>query len=177
MNTHLTRLLLATVAAVLVFAAPAGAKTYAVAGKQIAVNENQGKYKMKGGLVGKWQMTSFKEIATSPLYRGKGTEEFKGCIDRRRDGSCAGDPSGTLSFRFLYWALFGPGDSLVWGSCWHPITGGSGDFAGARGVLTFVDTPTGKGVKTAYVGNVTIGDARSSARRAVAAAGSGCGGS
>jgi hypothetical protein len=178
MKTNLTRVLLASVAAALVIAAPASAKTYAVAGKQIAVNENAGKYRMTGGLIGKWKTTSFKQLATSPIYKAKGTEKFNGCLDRRRDGHCAGDPRGTLSFRFLYWALFGPGDSLVWGSCWHPITGGTGGFAGARGVLTFVDTPTAKGVKTAYVGNVTVGESRhgrSAARRATASGSHACG--
>ena len=146
MNTNLTRVLLAAAAALLIFAAPAGAKTYAVSGKQIAVNENAGKYRMTGGLIGKWKTTSFKTIATSPIYKGKGTEKFNGCLDRRRDGHCAGDPRGTIRFSFLYWAKFGPGDSLVWGSCWHPVRGGTGGFAGATGVLTFVDTPVGKGV-------------------------------
>jgi hypothetical protein len=179
MNANLTRLLLAAAVAALVVAAPASAKTYRVSGKQIAVNENAGKYRMTGGLVGKWKMTSFKTIATAPIYRAKGTEKFDGCLDRRRDGHCAGDPRGTIRFDFLYWGLFGPGDSLVWGSCWHPVTGGTGDFGGARGVLTFVDTPTAKGVKTAYIGNLTLGASRHSRRAArsgaSASAGHACG--
>jgi hypothetical protein len=70
---------------------------------------------MRGGLLGRWTGTSFKVLAKSPLYRAKGTERFRGCIDRRRDRSCAGDPSGTLSFTFRYWALFRSSDpaSLV----------------------------------------------------------------
>lgn len=44
MKANLTRLLLAAIAAALVIAAPASAKTYAVSGKQIAVDENAGKY-------------------------------------------------------------------------------------------------------------------------------------
>ena len=55
-------------------------------------------------------------------------------------------PAGTLSFRFLYWGKFGPETRSIWGSCWHPVTGGTGDFAGAEGVLTMVDTPNAKGV-------------------------------
>jgi len=171
--------LIAIAASALVLAAPAAAKTYAVSGKQIAVNEAKGKYRMEGGLDGKWAVTSFKQLATSPLYRGKGTEKFKGCLDRERNGCGAGDPSGTLSFKFLYWGLFGPGDSLVWGSCWHPITGGTGDFAGARGVLVMADTPVGAKVSTAYTGNVTLGSARAAGSRAARAGGppAGCGGS
>ena len=110
-------------AAALVLAAPAGAATYQVAGKQKAVDADAGTYKMSGGLRGKWATTSFEEVATAPYYEGKGTEVFKGCIDRRRDRSCKGDPSGTLSFTFRYWALFGSEDpeSFIWGACWHPV--------------------------------------------------------
>jgi len=140
-------------------AGPAAAATYPVSGEQTVVSEADGTYKMTGGLVGSWKTTSFKEIATSPLFRAKGTERFKGCLDVGRDGSCAGDPSGGINFRFLYWGKFGPGDSLIWGSCWHPVIGGTGDFAGADGVLTMVDTPSGSGVSTSYTGNITIGGA------------------
>jgi hypothetical protein len=140
--------------------APASAKTYAVKGTQTVVNEDAGKFKMRGGLVGKWRITSFEEapIADSPYFHATGTELFKGCLNRGRDRSCKGDPTGKLSFTFEYWALFASPDpeSLVWGSCWHPITKGTGDFTGARGVLTMVDTPTPKGVTTKYIGNVTL---------------------
>ena len=151
-------MLLAAVAAALVLAAPAGAKTYQVKGAQKVVDEQAGTYKMTGDLLGAWAMTSFEEVATSPYYEGKGTEAFKGCIDRRRDRSCAGDPSGTLSFEFRFWGLFGSDDpsSLIWGACWHPIVSGTGAFAGAQGVLTFVDSPTPRGIKTAYIGSITL---------------------
>jgi hypothetical protein len=107
--------LLAVCAAATAVAAPAGAATYPVSGKQIVVNQKKGIFKMRGGLLGRWTGTSFKVLAKSPLYRAKGTERFRGCIDRRRDRSCAGDPSGTLSFTFRYWALFRSSDpaSLV----------------------------------------------------------------
>jgi hypothetical protein len=150
-------LAIACLTALLVAASGAAAATYPVSGEQTVVSEHNGTYRMKGGLIGSWKTTSFKEIAKSPIYRAKGTEHFQGCLDSDRNGSCAGDPSGTLDFRFLYWGKFGPGDSLVWGSCWHPVTGGTGDFAGAEGVLTMVDTPTASGVSTSYTGNITIG--------------------
>lgn len=147
------------VLASLAFAAVAGAATYPVSGKQIVTNEEKGEYRMIGGLVGKWETTSFKELPSGKYFRAKGTEKFKGCIDVKGDHKCAGDPTGTLSFRFLYWGMFGPGDALVWGSCWHPVIAGTGDFAGAQGVLTMVDTPTAAGVETRYTGNITIGAA------------------
>jgi hypothetical protein len=120
------------------------------------VNEADGIYKMRGGLVGKWTFTSFEEapIADSPYFHAQGTEVFKGCLDRRRDRSCKGDPSGSLSFTFEYWALFDSPDpeSIVWGACWHPVVSGTGDFTGARGVIVFADTP----VKSRYIGNITL---------------------
>jgi hypothetical protein len=161
-------MLVTTVAAALVLAAPAGAATYQVHGKQKVVDEAAGLFKVTGGLVGSWATTSFEEVATSPYYEGKGTEEFSGCLDRRRDRSCKGDPTGTLTFEFRYWALFGSADpaSLVWGSCWHPIVGGTGDFAGAAGVVTFVDSPTPDGVKTSYIGTITTKGGQASRRPA-----------
>jgi hypothetical protein len=160
--------------AALALAAPAGAKTttYPVSGKQTVVDEQAGTYKMSGGLVGDWAITSFTEIAKTPLYKAKGTEHFSGCLDRGRDGSCANDPSGTLDFTFRYWAQFN-GAALIWGACWHPVTGGTGAFKGAQGVLTMTDTPVGDGnVRTDYIGSITLrnGSSRTSRSHARAAA-------
>jgi hypothetical protein len=142
-------------------AGSASAKTtYTLSGKQVVVNEDDGISKMRGSLIGLWTTTSFQvaPIPQSPYFHGTGTEEFRGCLNRGRDRSCKGDPRGTLSFTFEYWALFRSEDpsSLVWGGCWHPVVGGTGDFAGANGVLMFVDTPRKDGVKTAYIGNLTL---------------------
>jgi hypothetical protein len=139
-------------------AAPAGAKTYAVKGTQKVVDEDAGLYKLRGSLVGKWSITNFEELGTEPYFHARGTELFKGCLDRRRDRSCKGDPKGTLSFTFEYWAHFASPDpaSLVWGACWHPIVQGTRDFEGAQGVLVMADTPTKDGVVTKYIGNVTL---------------------
>jgi hypothetical protein len=167
-------ILLAAVAA-LVLAASANATTatYQVSGKQTVVDEAAGTYKMQGGLIGDWAITSFTEIAKVPIFRAKGTELFVGCLDVRRDGSCKGDPAGKLRFSFRYWAQFDAQGGLVWGSCVHPITGGTGAFAGATGVLAMVDTPTAQGVSTSYIGNVTLNGSkgRTHARARAAAAG------
>ena len=164
-------LLAAAAAALGVLASSAGAATYQVAGTQRVINSDAGTYKMTGGLRGAWQTTSFEQVSLSPYYEGKGTESFKGCIDRRRDRSCKGDPSGTLSFTFLYWAIYGSADpaSLVWGACWHPVVSGTGAFAGAQGVVTMVDSPTTAGVTTRYVGSLTL-KGGSSSRKAQARA-------
>ena len=166
-------LLLAIAAALALAASASAATTYQVSGKQIVVDEAAGTYTMQGGLIGDWAITSFTEIAKAPLYKGKGTELFAGCLDVKHDGSCKGDPSGKLRFTFRYWASFDAQGGLIWGSCWHPITGGTGAFAGATGVLTMVDTPTAQGVSTSYIGNVTLGGAKSRthARARAAAAG------
>ncbi len=142
----------------LALAAPASGKTHRLSGTQKVVDEDAGTYKMRGSLVGSWAATSFEEVADPTYFHGRGTELFKGCLDRRRDRSCKGDPKGSLSFTFDYWALFASPDpeSLVWGACWHPIVEGTGDFAGAQGVVMMVDTPTDKSVKTKYIGNVTL---------------------
>jgi hypothetical protein len=99
--------------------------------------------------------TSSKDVATDPYYETTGTEEFRGCLDRRRDGKCgAKDPSGTLS----------------WGACWHPVTGGTGDFTGAQGVLTFVDSQVGDSVRTKYLGTITTSGDNTARRTATATA-------
>jgi len=129
---------------------------------------------MRGGLRGKWTINELNEVSsTSPYYEAQGTELFKGCIDRRRDRSCKGDPSGTLSFTIRYWALFGSADpeSLVWGACWHPVVAGTGDFRDAQGVMMMVDSPTRSGVKTGYIGTLTLAGARASSSRVVKASG------
>jgi hypothetical protein len=163
----LTAVAVAAVAATAV-AVPALATTYKVSGQQIVDNPAGSQAHVTGGLVGSWRLTSFKQTAKKPLIRAHGTERFVGCIDVALDGNCTGDPTGTLKLKFLYWAKPGssPG-SVVWGSCWHPITKGTGDFAGATGVLTMVDTPMPDGtVQTDYIGNVTIAGAGRAAAQA-----------
>jgi hypothetical protein len=162
----------------LAVAAPASAKTYAVKGTQTVVNEDKGIFKMHGSLIGRFANTSFEVLGTDPYFHARGTERFTGCLDRKRDRSCKHDPKGTLSFTFEYWALFASDDpeSIVWGSCWHPIVEGTGDFAGAQGVLMMVDTPTRDGVVTKYIGNVTLhGHGPKQRARTASAARSRCG--
>jgi len=163
----------------LAIAAPASAKTHKLSGTQKVIDEEAGTYKMRGSLLGSWVTTSF-EVVTDPdptYFHGTGTELFEGCLDRARDRSCKRDPSGSLSFTFDFWALFASEDpdSLVWGACWHPIVEGTGDFAGAKGVVMMVDTPTGEGVKTKYIGNLTLkGKAARGAHSARVSRGSSC---
>ena len=148
--------LLAAAVAVLAIASPAGAATIEVAGRQKAVDESTAR--LTGDLRGVWTTTSAELVAFAPYVEVKGTEVFEGCIDRRRDRSCAGDPSGTLNIEFGFLGLYESPDpaSLVWGTCWHPVVSGTGAFAGARGVLAFVDSPTSNGSSTRYIGSLTL---------------------
>jgi hypothetical protein len=170
---------LAAVAAAFAVASPAAAAPIPLSGTQTVVDENAGTFKMHGSLVGDWAIKTFHQLAVKPVFHARGTELFSGCLDRGRDGSCAGDPAGTLKFTIDYKALFDPPGSqnLVWGGCLHPVTGGTGAFAGARGVIVMADTPTANGVSTSYIGNLTLGNGsgRSHARASAASVARGCG--
>lgn len=122
-------------------------------------------YRMDGygggrpALIGNWRTTSFvlNVLTPSGVVTGSGTEEFEGCLDANGDASCgATEPTGTLSFSFISSAKY---DLATFaeehGRCHHPITGGTGDFAGATGVLRFTDDPV---VGCAYYsGHLTLG--------------------
>jgi hypothetical protein len=162
--------LLAAAVAALTLASPAGAATIEVSGSQKSIDADTAK--MTGDLRGVWTTTSFEPVAFAPYFEAKGTELFEGCIDRRRDRSCAGDPSGTLTLEFGFLGLYESPDpaSLVWGTCWHPVVSGTGAFAGAQGVLAFVDSPTSKGASTRYIGSLTLQRAKSSRKARASAA-------
>ena len=167
MLRHRSVLVLACVTT-LVIAAPATAATYRVAGKSVTVDADAGLSVMRGGLIGDWATTSFDVVETSPLVRARGTETFAGCLNRnRRDHSCKGDPAGTLAITFDYLGAFASPDpeSLIWGSCLHPIVSGTRAFAGAQGVIAMVDMPTPSGVVTRYEGTITLASGSGARKR------------
>ena len=129
-----------------------------VSGQQIPVDVAQGRYVMRGDLIGTWRYiprTVLHEADT--LYAEAGVEVFNGCIDLRRNRRCdRRDPSGELHLSFIYWASFDLAGNLIKGQCVHPVTGGKGDFAGARGRLDMVDTPVGTEVRTTYRGHIAL---------------------
>jgi hypothetical protein len=131
---------------------------YSVSGKQTPRPRKEDTFRMSGGLIGDWKLDTFKTLAVKPVYRAKGTETFDGCIDVKRDGSCAGDPSGTMRFSFRYWAQLDQDGKVQLGTCSHPVTGGSGDFADASGLVMMVDTPIKKPpfTVTHYQGTITL---------------------
>jgi hypothetical protein len=136
----------------------ATSKVVHVRGTQVPIDANKGVYVMRGDLRGKWWGLSEKILHKSPtLIITSGTERFRGCLDQVHNNSCQnGEPSGEMRFAYLYWASFDTQGHLIRGQCVHPIDGGTGAFAGARGVLRMFDHPTGGGVRTTYRGNVVL---------------------
>jgi hypothetical protein len=135
------------------------AKPVALTGSQVVVDEQDGRFRMMGSLVGTWNTTSFAThyAGTDGRFVGSGTETFRGCLDVDRSGACGvGEPSGSLRFNFVYWATYRPGTkTLVRGQCVHPVIGGSGAFAKAKGVIHMTDVPLKKsGVRTTYTGTL-----------------------
>jgi hypothetical protein len=114
---------------------------------------------VQGDLIGYWWTTTFEVgVATkSGVVTGSGTERFDGCLDANGNRMCDGsDPTGSLYATFTYSGKFDPVTfALLHGRCHHPITGGSGGFAGVTGVVQMRDDPeTGC---TYYRGHLTLG--------------------
>jgi hypothetical protein len=165
--------LLALVALVSCFAfvgaAPASAATVHVSGVQsapvssaVCPDQTAGlpAYTMAGGLVGCWytDTLSFRGNplgAPSGAIQATGTEHFGGCLDLDVDGTCVGDPQGTLTFTYQLSAKFDVVTGAeIHGRCQHPIISGTGDLSGASGVLTFKDDVTNG--TALYRGHVTL---------------------
>jgi hypothetical protein len=103
---------------------------------------------MTGSLVGCWYTDTFVAHAAQPNgtpsgeIQATGTEHFIGCLDLDTDGSCIGDPSGSLASTYQFSGKFDPVTlAEIHGRCQHPIVPGSGTgvFTGASGVITFND--------------------------------------
>jgi hypothetical protein len=137
---------------------PSKPRTVPVRGQQIPT-DSLTKWVMEGDLVGEW--VAYPRTPplhnTKTLYSEAGVEMFSGCIDRNGDGKCGKrDHRGEMYAVYLYWASFDFEGNLIKGQCVHPITGGTGDFVGARGVINMVDTPVGDKVITKYRGDVVL---------------------
>ena len=175
-------------------AATAGAATtpvsVEVSGTQTVVDEANGTAAMHGSLVGVWQTTKFvPRYASSSRFAATGKEEFTGCLDSNKNGTCdQKEPAGTLKFTFIYWASFDPATgALLHGNCVHPVIGSSGDFRKAAGLILMEDTPTDAGVVTTYEGTIEYQAPKSgqpakhrtlaSAHASAAGSGGPCGGS
>jgi hypothetical protein len=142
-------------------AADGAAAPITVKGTQTVVNESLGKYTVQGDLLGTWNVTAFTPNYQGPdgQFVGSGKEVFTGCRDADRSGACdAAEPKGSIRFSFVYWATYDPKtEALVKGQCVHPVLGGTGPFAGIKGVIHMKDLPTRKGVRTTYTGTLAYG--------------------
>jgi len=137
---------------------PSEPRTIHVSGDQIAT-DSPTKWYMEGDLVGEWLVYPRTPALhnTKTLYSEAGVEVFKGCIDRNRNGRCGKrDYRGEMYAVFISWTSFDLDGNFVRGQCVHPITGGTGAFVGARGVITMVDTPVGDAITTKYRGDVEL---------------------
>ena len=140
-----------------------------VRGTQTPVNEAKGTYQMHGGLVGDWVFLTYVPLFESrSMIVAEGTEQFHGCIDANHNARCGhNEPGGKLRFNFIYWASFNPKTgALIEGDCTHPITGGTGSFRGARGLLTMHDVLVKGRVRTTYEGTVVLHAVTSGAKTA-----------
>ena len=111
------------------------------------------------------QITSFKPLYFSATqFAASGTELFTGCLDSNRSGACdAGEPNGTLRFTATFWGETNPTTKKeIRGGCYHQVAGGTGGFAGAKGVIAMLDTPAGATVKTTYRGELQLAGAATS---------------
>jgi hypothetical protein len=145
---------------------PLGPTIVQVHGRQFPVDAEQGTYLMLGDLIGRWTVRSAQGLAgysipeTPWTLVQTGQERFIGCLDRDYSQRCdPGEPSGALGFDYALWMQYDPDSGwLIKGKCLHPITGGSGDFAGARGVLIMRDGPVGPGEEdnSTYKGEIVL---------------------
>jgi len=116
---------------------------------------------LSGSLIGQQYTTSgdFRYDPLTGTVIAWGTELFVGCLDQNHNHSCGGgDPSGTLSFSYIYWAQLDTTTfALRSGACIHPVAEGTDGFEGATGTLLMTDKVKGNGtVVTTYTGKLEL---------------------
>ena len=106
-------------------------------------------YLMTGSLEGCWWVDTFevKPMPAQGTMLAHGVEHFTGWL---------GSNYGTFYTEYTYTAQF-DGATELHGRCHHPITGGSGDFAGARGEMSFTDVVDEEPFSYPYWGNIHLG--------------------
>ena len=109
-------------------------------------------YAMTGSLVGCWVIDTFetKSDPNKSTLLASGTEHFEGCL---------GQVCGTFTTTYTYTAKYDgpwPSSAEIHGRCHHPITGGTGGFAGVSGQFSFHDVVDVSPPYYPYVGNVHL---------------------
>ena len=156
--------LMAAVAAtaLAVLAMPASAGTTRVSGSSVYNTEcqlpagsppsNPGDYPpldLSGSLDGCWYTyVSASKFNPSGTYIEQGTEIFVGCLN--------GTTCGTFETTYTFTAKYTDDTFLeeIHGRCEHSIVGGTGDFAGAKGVILFKDDVVN--LKFDYRGHISL---------------------
>ena len=88
---------------------------------------------MDGSLDGCWYTyVSDWKLNPSGTYQETGTELFVGCLNKTTCGTF----TTTYTFTGKFTANF---EAEIHGRCHHPVTGGSGGFAGKSGIILFKD--------------------------------------
>ena len=147
-------------------AAGAAGTSVRVQGVQLPVKPELGLSRMQSdpghaGLVGEWTTEPLNQLPLPPWYFETGRERFDGCLDLNGDNSCTDEPTGRLFFDYAAWVRFDPTVVVppfreLSGGCVHPITGGTGAFDGATGLLTMRDRLVDNKIRTTYRGTVTL---------------------
>lgn len=149
MKTRLSILVAVTVGVLLLAAPSASARTTVVRGAQILVDATSPCFDtnaafstvVEGGLIGCWWVDTFDITGATPsgVVTASGTERFSGCLDANLDGSCGvGDPTGTFGTSYTFTGKYDASGAEMHGRCHHPITGGTGGFEGATGVISWM---------------------------------------
>ena len=158
---RVTTLTTAVASVLAVLAMPASAGTTQVSGTAVFNNECQppvgsppvdlGDYPpidLTGSLHGCWYTyVSSSQFNRSGTYQEKGTEIFVGCLN----GMC-----GTFETIYTFTAKYVDETFAeeIHGRCEHRIVGGTGDFAGAKGVILFKDDVVN--LKFDYRGHISL---------------------
>jgi hypothetical protein len=156
-----TTLTAAAASVLAVLAMPASAGTTQVSGISVFNNAceppvgsppgNLGDYPpidLSGGLVGCWYTyVSKSQFNPSGTYVEQGTEIFVGCLN---------DRCGTFETIYTFTAKYVDEtfEEEIHGRCEHRIVGGTGDFAGAKGVILFKDDVVN--LKFDYRGHISL---------------------
>lgn len=134
-------------------ASAAGRGSTIVRGTQLAAGScADGGYAMTGDLVGCWWIDTF-DAWSDPdksTLRATGTEHFTGCL---------GSVCGTFFTTYVFTAKTDgpwPVSPEIHGRCHHPVVGGTGGFAGARGEISFTDVVDVNPPYYPYWGNIHL---------------------
>jgi hypothetical protein len=163
----------ASLSVLLLIAQPAAASVIAVSGSQAFASPGDlfgaacisadpvpggapAVFTMSGSLVGCWYLVDFVDkFQDNGALQETGHELFVGCLDGGDDGSCSGDPSGTLSFSYVFTGKFDPVTfDEIKGRCHHHVDGGTEGFEGATGIINFKDD-VATGIAN-YNGNIML---------------------